>query len=298
MKGRYLLPLYLFTITASFAITPPPGGASSNVAHVVSGMASQQIASANATTTPTAAPTLTYGAGSGYFELVGGYGLNQVKVTTSRLGISKTESDWVAQTNNDMQSPFGQFGLGYVYSLNDSQRAYSKKLVWFPCVETLLLFNYFNVDATGNVSRFGNPSSTNPYTATFTLPVKTTSLMLDFSLSLLRFKRFSIFILGGAGEAWSRISYHDTPNNNPLARPPLHLNSRTQSNMVYEWGTGMNFEINKRFALSVEYLYTHIGNIKTSGLGTLGGAVDKQISAAGFSLRRQTVLMDLHVALN
>jgi opacity protein-like surface antigen len=293
MKGRFLLLGCLLTSSSVYAVTPSPSTAS-NVSHAEAQVESKQIAAAAAPSAPSPPPG-TVGAGTGYFEVVGGFGIAQTTVGKSLLGISTSERDWVSQTNKQWQSPFANLGVGYIYALSDVKRGYADKFVWLPSVEAMLNLYYSNINAKGNVYRFNNGSLN---TQTFTLPIKSTSLMLDAILTLASVKQFSLFVLGGMGETWSQIKYHDVPNGNPNARASLRLNSRSQSNGTYQWGTGLTFAFNPRIALSVEYLYTHIGNIKTSSRGTLGGVTDTQLKAATFGLRSQAVFADLRLALS
>ena len=298
MKGYRILPLFLFTLSGAFAATPTPSAVpTSAVSHVESEAESKQIASANASPAQPAAPTspTLLGAGKGYFEVVGGLGIGRTVVGKSRLGVSSTETDWVSQSRQSWQAPYAHLGLGYIYALTDVDRASTGSLIMFPSVEALLNVSYANFEARGNVYLIKN-SQIN--TQTFSMPLKTTSLMLDAILTLAKFKRLSLYVLGGAGEAWTNIKYTDTPSGNPGARPSLSTNSRTQSNGVYEWGTGVTYALTPRYILGLQYLYSHIGNIRTSGRGSLGGVTDTQISAANFSLRNQIVMLDLHVAIN
>lgn len=299
MKGSILLLVCLITLSNS--ILAADAAPTTSVAHAAAQAESKQIASANAPKAANTAIAATdtkpaaAAAPSGYFEVVGGFGTAQMNAGKSHLGVSTTETDWVSQTSTNWQNPFAHLGIGYVYFISEAQKGYSEKLIWLPSVEPMLNVYYFNLNANGNVYRFNGPLST----STFTLPVRSTNLMLDALVTLATYHRLSFFVLGGVGVAWTSVKYKDTPlPNTPAARAPLHLNTSTQSHAAYEWGAGITYAFNPRIALGLEYLYTHIGNARTSGSGTLGGVPDLNITPAGFSLRTQAIFLDLHVALS
>lgn len=306
MKGRILsLSCFLAMLNSAFAAGEVP--ATSNVAHAASQIASQQIASANAgasapvqpeaTATPNAAGTAPAAppAPTGYFRAVGSFGTAQMNVGKSNLTVSNTETDWVSQTSTHWQTPAARLGIGYVYPIVEMPtKGYSETLVWLPTVEPRLSVYYFNMEANGNVLRFNNP----PSSSTFTLPVRSTTFMLDAVVTLAAYHKLSLFVLGGVGASWNTVKYSDSPNpGNPSARPPLNLNNSTRSQASYEWGAGVTYSFNQRVALGLEYLYTHMGNISTSASGTLGGVPATGVKPAGFGLRTQSILLDLYVGV-
>lgn len=284
-------------VSLSFtAVAAPIGGGGGIRATVAGAAARQQTAATTAPSTetgPIAAPATTQPAAvpdTGFYEFVAGVGFAQVKVGKSQLGISATESDLVSQQNNSYHSYMGHVGIGYHYYLGEPDR-FSTKFIWFPSIEPIVNLYYHDLKPKGNVYLFNNPGLG---TSTFDMPIHTTSLMIDLLLNIFTVNHFSYFILGGVGEGWSKISYHDAPDSTgALTRPRLDLKSRSQSNAMYEWGTGISYAFNPRIKVAFEYLYTHIGNIRTSGNGTLGG-VPVAVDPAGFSLRTQMFALDLY----
>lgn len=296
MKGC-LIPLLCITMCSSaFAVDTAAAASSSALPGSVS-HAAQGAAAGSATTDTQTTTTANANAPSlNYLEVIGGFGAATPTVGKSSLTVTNSETDWISQAaTNNWQSPFLRLGLGYVYSLSGVSRGYSPTMAWFPTIEPMLNFYYSKLNANGNVHRF---NSNTPVTSTFDMPIKTASLMFDVALTLGTFKQLSVFVLGGVGTGWSRIGYSDSPKiNNPLARPPLRVNTFSEANPTYEWGGGLSYAFNQRLALDLEYLYTHIGNVNTSKTGTLGSVNDTQLHSAGFSLRTQALLLNLHVAL-
>lgn len=304
MKGRILSLVSFFTMLNS-AFAAGEVAATSNVAHAASQIASQQIASANAggstpvkpeaaATTTDAATSASPPAPTGYFRAVGSFGTAQMNVGKSNLTVSNTETDWVSQTSTHWQTPVARLGIGYVYPIVDLPKGYSETLVWLPSVEPRLSLYYFNMEANGNVLRFNNP----PSSSTFTLPVRSTTFMLDAIVTLATYHKLSLFVLAGVGASWNTVKYSDSPNpGNPSARAALNLNNSTRSQASYEWGAGVTYAFNQRIALGLEYLYTHMGNISTSSSGTLGGVPATGVKPAGFGLRTQSILLDMYVGV-
>lgn len=279
-------------------------------AHVVSGAAARAQAvagtsnvppgnapkTAKAKTTATVAaaatPAATKEPENGYWEMVGGLGLSQIKVGNSLIGVTAFETDLIRQNNENLHWLLAHVGVGFVYYLASTD-AYFCKITWFPSIEPILNLSYYDLHAEGPVYRFNNRNL--DASLSFDMPIRTTTLMLDILLNVISVYHFSLFVLGGAGAAWSHINYTDSPyTNNPFARPGLDLETRMQSNYVYEWGAGLSYMFTPHFKMALEYLYTHVGNFKTSGRGTLDGLRDPVVYPATFSLRTQAVILDAY----
>lgn len=232
---------------------------------------------------------------TGYIDLVGGLGMAQIFTGKSFIGISNAEQDWVSQTNfNHFQSVIGNIGLGYVHFLSNSER-YFETFSWFPSVETILNLYFADLTAKGHVFLFNNP---NFPTSTFEMPIRTTNLMIDVIVNIISYQHFTWYVLGGIGEAWTRVSYSDAPDSiGAPSRPALDLRDRTQSHSTYEWGTGISYAVNCNLRVVFAYLYTHIGNFKTSENGTLDGVNTVLVSPAAFSLRTQALMLQLQYGL-
>lgn len=293
--------LSLLPVKSIFAVGEVAGAVAAGTVHAAaaSAAAKTQYAASASNIPPSKAPK-TGGKPppepeTGYYEFVGGFGLAQVIIGKSFIGVTPTETDLLYQFNyRAFRSGVFHAGIGYLSFLNASERYFCKK-TWFPSIEPILNLYYFNLTAKGHVFLFNNPGLS---TSTFNMPIKTTSLMIDVLLNVVSYRHFTLFVLGGVGESWSQINYTDSPNATGLIRrPPLHLNTRSQSNMLYEWGAGISYAVNPDVKLAVEYLYTHIGNFRTSGTGRLGGIPSPGVAPAGFSLRTQALFLDAYVSL-
>lgn len=294
MKGVCFLLLCLIPFNAVIAAIGSGHVAAAAVAATQVAARSQYVAAAS-NRPPSKAPATTKEPETGYYEFVGGIGLAELDIGKSFLGVSSTETDWVAQNNNNLQSACGNIGIGYVVYLSNSQR-YFDTFSWFPSIEPVLNLYFADLTAKGNVYLFND--FTLP-TSTFSMPIRTTNLMIDVLLNVIAYRHFALYILGGIGEAWTRVGYHDAPNaSGTPTRAALVLNSRTQSHKVYEWGTGVSYAVNCNLKVVLSYLYTHVGNFKTSEVGTLGGVETVLVSPAVFSLRTQAVLLQFQYALS
>lgn len=76
------------------------------------------------------------------------------------------------------------------------------------------------------------------------------------------------FLTVGLGSAWNTTSYSDTPVSEEFA-PGLNINQHTKSQFAYALGGGTKFPITKTCALSLQYLYTRIGEASTGSSSNL-----------------------------
>lgn len=294
MKGFCFLLLCLIPFNAVFAVGSSVAGAVAGATRVE---AKSQYVAAASNQPPGKAPATAAAAEpeTGYYDFIFGLGMTQALVGKSFIGISSTETDWVSQTHHNLQSLFGNVGLGYVAYLSTSER-YFCKLAWFPSIEPVLNLYFDDLTAKGKVYLFNNP---NLPTSTYNMPIRSTNLMIDVLLNVVSYQHFTLYVLGGIGEAWTRVSYNDAPNiNGTVIRPPLSLRNRTETHKVYEWGAGVSYAIDCKVRIVFSYLYTHIGNFDTSTIGTLDGTPIQLVTPGGFSLRTQGFLLQLQYALS
>ena len=235
----------------------------------------------------------------GNFEVIAALGLANVGVHgSSELGVTSSESDRLVSNggSNSWNTFAAQLGLGYVYYLGDSQQS-SDQLQWFPSVEPEINLYYLggNGGTQGDVWRFDSASFNN---LTYKVPVHSTRLMLDAALTLASWDQFSVYIKGGLGDSWNRVSYTDTNNSDSFPEATISLNSKTTSHFVWEGGAGLNYAFQNRFALSLEYLYADLGSANISSTGSSGGITFPVLVAPHFNkIRSQTVLLGLHIPL-
>ncbi|MBA3535379.1 MAG: SPOR domain-containing protein [Tatlockia sp.] len=230
-----------------------------------------------------------------HFEVIGAVGIANLEAEDGYLVVTSDETDQLIQTNhNDWNNFTGQLGIGYVYYLHGAQQ-YSENLQWFPWIEPELNGYYLSRNnIRGDVWRFSD-SEYNDFS--YTMPTKSSRLMMDVALTVLSKKQFSLFALGGIGNSWNRVGYRDAPRNNlPCPEEYLNLNSTSRSSFSWEAGAGLSFALNSRFALSLEYLYADSGKVKTPTNG-FGAINTYNIAPADFKLTTQSALLALHVTL-
>jgi len=233
-----------------------------------------------------------------HFEVIGAGGIAKLDAGNGTLGVTSSEKDSLVQTNsNNWNTQAAQLGVGYIYYFGHAT-PYSENAQWFTSIEPQVNLYYLASNSiNGYVSRFQNPSYSG---ISFDIPLHSTRLMLDAALTAVSWRRLSLYGIAGIGEAWNRISYSDSVNNNAGSSCPnqrVSLGSNTNTNFVWEAGLGLNFEASQRVGVSLEYLYTHLGTVKASGGGNEGSVTSPVISSPSFNLKSQTALLGLHIAI-
>lgn len=231
----------------------------------------------------------------GYFELIGAGSVSQVQAGNGELGITSNETDRLVQTNdNTLNSWGGQLGVGYVYYIMNARKC-SPCVQWFPMIEPEINVYYSKYQNLGDVYRFDSVAFND---LTYNMPIRSTRVMLDAALTLASWCQYSVYAIGGVGNAWNRVSYSDTFNDDgSCSEQNISLSSRTTSHFAWEAGLGLTYAINNCIGVSAEYLYTDFGNLETSGSGNTGTITTPLISPASFNLHTQAVLLGLHVAI-
>lgn len=232
----------------------------------------------------------------GHFEIIGALGIAKLKMGDSTLGVDARETDKLVQTNNQWNTFAAQLGVGYVHYFRNAQQ-YSDEAQWFPAIEPELNLYYLGSNSAikGDALRYGS-SDFNDFS--YTIPVHSTRLMLDAALTIMSWKKLSVFAIGGIGNAWNRVGYRDQDKGDgDCSDPRLNLNSNTRSSFVWEIGGGVNYAFNNRVGLSLEYLYTDLGKVNFSAEGDNVDVANPVIVPARFRLKAQTVLLGLHIAL-
>ncbi len=231
-----------------------------------------------------------------HFEVIGALGFANLSAGDGYLGVTSSETDRLVQTNNNNWNTFAaQLGLGYVYYLHGAQQ-YSENVQWFPWIEPELNGYYLaQNNIKGDVWRFGSPDFND---MTYTMPVESFRLMFDTALTLVSKKQYSLYAIGGIGNAWNRVGYRDADRDSvPCADQFLDFNATTRSSFAWEVGGGLSYALNKRFNFSVEYLYTDLGSVKTPDHGFSGDITLPAIVPAKFKLTSQAILFGLHLAI-
>ena len=229
----------------------------------------------------------------GYFELIGAGSLSAVDAGDGLLGVTSSETDTLVQTNeNDWNSWGGQFGVGYVYFRANAQK-YAERTQWFPMIEPEVNVYYNRYQNKGDVYRFGSPTYNE---LTYNMSINSTRLMLDGALTVVSKRQWSTYVIGGIGNAWSRVKYSDSDKSgDPCVLANLSLNGHDSSRFVWEVGAGEAYDVTDKVRISFQYLYTDFGHITTSGHGQTGTITTPLLIPASFNLQAQALLLGLHV---
>ncbi len=228
----------------------------------------------------------------GHFEILGGPSISQLNAGNSSVGVTSTETDELVQTNSSNWNTFGgQLGAGYLYYFGNAIPD-SDKVQWFPTVEPELnVYQLTSNSIDGNVIRYNNPAFGR---FTFDIPVHSTRLMLDGALTVASWRQYSLYGIGGIGIGWTRLNYNDRGDS--TCPDQLKISAKTNTNFVWEVGAGLNFAVNNRVGISLEYLYTDLGRVSTSSNGYIG-SFSVPVSPPSFRLKAQTGLIALHIAI-
>ena len=133
---------------------------------------------------------------------------------------------------------------------------------------------------------------------TYDMPIDSYRIMLDGVLTVISKRQYSLYAIGGMGNAWNTLGYRDTDRNGmPCADLSVSLNNSTHSSLSWEVGAGLSYAINKHLSLSLEYLYADLGTLTTSGSGLTGSITTPALVPANFELTSQAALLGLRVAL-
>jgi opacity protein-like surface antigen len=213
----------------------------------------------------------------------------------SHLGITYIEDNDKLNVEDQLTAFEGAVGIGYVWPLNCKSKC--KSLVWFPDAKLAVNAYGFEGDIKGDVWQFGLADLNN-----FDYEVDITSyrLMLDGSLSVLSWKKWSWFVLGGIGESWNRLSYQHRPNNSDIpADSGITLDPHWDTTFAWEVGTGIKYDITQRLGLSLTYLFTDLGKLKLSDDGHAGPDVepeDLNLEGPEFDFNLQSILLGVEWA--
>jgi len=235
-----------------------------------------------------------------HFDILGAVGVATITTDTdnAKLGVTSSETDLLVQTSGNRWNSFeGQLGAGYVYYFGDAQ-PYSNQTQWFPSVEPELnVYHITNHNISGDVWRFSSPAFNQ---LTYTTSVQSTRLMLDAALTIVSRGPLSLYVIGGIGNAWNRMGYEDTDNEDsaPCDNQNLDLGSSTQSSFAWEAGGGFTYAFNDTVAISLQYLYTDLGKGHFSSEGNTGTiTVPVIVAPDNFDLHSQAALLSIHIAV-
>ncbi|MDI9818445.1 MULTISPECIES: hypothetical protein [unclassified Legionella] len=230
--------------------------------------------------------------GSNQIELSANLGFSKLTLGNSTFGITETEVDNLHQTDNPL---IGEVAFGMTYVIPFKELSASHRLTWFPALRTALYLRYsshdfFNRTAQGQIEQYQDPRMSNYH---YRLSIDSTRLMADVILTLVTHKQMSLFVNGGVGPGWTQVSYSDEPNLGVVGGN-LFLFDKTKKGLVSEIGVGLFYHCSNKLKLSVNFLHSNFGTIKTGSEGILDGA-SASINPARFSLRSNTILFGLYL---
>ena len=234
-----------------------------------------------------------------HLEVMGALGAANLNAGNSLLGVTTSETDKLVQTNSNNWGTFdAQLGVGYVYYFAETGPVINK-VQWLPTVEPQLNLYYLqnNTGVNGNVWRFNNPAFNQ---LTYKMPVRSTRLMLDAALTIVKVKQTSLYAKFGVGSAWNRIGYSDVYNGSGgtiAGEQRLNLNTKIRTSFAWELGVGLLHDFNNHIGVSLEYLYINFGTVKTSSQGKTGPIIAPVIAPAKIFLQAQTLALGLHYGI-
>lgn len=199
-----------------------------------------------------------------------------------------TSSDGEIDTafiNNASKTGIYRAGIGYhPFSTTLSQRTFLNDL--------LIQLNIYHSSSTikGQTAAFGDPVNNNDWT--FRAPLSSMQLILNLKPTLFTFHGISPYLISGVGVAWNRISYYENPAISDAAPYSLNLAGKTNRNLVYETGFGIQETITKNLSASIEYINEHLGRVAPSTNSTVNST--SIVSAPNFPLTNQSVLLGLN----
>ncbi|MFT4060163.1 MAG: hypothetical protein QM652_11520 [Legionella sp.] len=206
-------------------------------------------------------------------------------VSRSTLASTDIETDFLSKGHADTT---GELGLSVYYKrsllLNGS--------AWFNTLGIGLALRYSGFSdkiATGNVYQFEQANLDNYH---YKLYFENTRLLAQLSLDVLTYKQVSLYLMGGIGEGWSRLGYHDVPNVMGLGGG-LFLAKENTSRVVGDVGVGFNYHHTTHLAYSLSYLYTAYGHIAASNHGYLNGE-PAQVIGPSLSIDSHALLVGIH----
>ena len=137
----------------------------------------------------------------------------------------------------------------------------SDELRWFPTIEPMLNLYYSSFNINGDVYLFNNVFLNTPR---YTTTIKNTRLLLDVALSIFSKRGFSVYGLLGIGEGWSRLNYQDKIGSDVRVK----LITEHETNVVWEFGAGLAYAFDRKFGVSLEYVWTDLGRMHTANSGS------------------------------
>jgi opacity protein-like surface antigen len=223
----------------------------------------------------------------GYFKLKGSAGITQLSAENAHLGVDRGMGEEVdTVTFNDEDAAMVALGVGYVFLLTDEDEDFR----WFPAVVPSIDGSYqFEKHFSGDVYMWGDPALDNFNNNTH---VENFNLMFNVTLAVAEYQRWTAFVLGGIGAAWTWVGYDGQPKAGSPPESELQLHTKTNTTFAFQGGAGIGFELMPELDLTLTYLFTDLGNVETSD-SVKNSNANQTISPANFDLQQQSLLLGL-----
>lgn len=198
-------------------------------------------------------------------------GLNQSMEKNNGLALPAGETDTLFALNG-VNSIIPGVGIAYLFWLASQNKAHN----FLRSLSLGLNFFYLYDIRKGDVFLFGIPTA-NPFT--YISHLNTARLMFDGQLSFHPILGKLIPFLDAAiGVASITNQYNDIPKPGVVVGGRINLPAVTRYNFVYSLGGGVKMPLSLHLLLTISYLYTHFGNVKTSIFSTSGVVLVRPIN--------------------
>lgn len=223
-------------------------------------------------------------------EIIVAGGIAGAHTRSSHMQVDSLETDTLSQNNSyRWDTGTAQLGMGYIFYWVDGPWI-SNELRWFPTFEPMINLYYTGYKIKGDVYRFNSVFLDD---TKYITNIRNTRLMLDAALTIFSKCGFSMYGLLGIGEGWSRLTYSDKMGTETR----ISLDAEHESNVVWEFGAGLVYAFDRNFSMSLEYLWTDLGRMKTSSAGIANGIPSPQLIGADFQVTAQALFLGVHVGL-
>lgn len=217
-----------------------------------------------------------------YFEIVGGYGIAKLGVGNPRIKVNGFETATLHRENSNAQAGDATIGIGYVIPFLDVADDYCD-ISWLPSFAIQVNYHHLTQGLTGQLHKRSS------HHTDYNLSLNNNRVMVDFLLTLGTLERLSGFVIGGAGEGWTRVGYNDRTFR-MHKRGGFTLNNRTDSGLTSEIGGGFMFDVTPDFGVTLQYLYVNFSDMQMARKGRLNGR-QVRVFSPQFPFHAQEVLL-------
>ncbi|MGA2655185.1 MAG: outer membrane beta-barrel protein [Gammaproteobacteria bacterium] len=222
-----------------------------------------------------------------YWQIRAGAGVGLLFTDETTLGVTAHETNDTLTEGDAGSNVIATVGLGYVIPFECED---CDDWQFFPGIIISLDGSYQpKTNVTGDVWIYSDPAfDLYDYRASF----ENTNLMGNVTLGLLEYQRFTVFLQGGLGIAWTDVGYYDTPKPG-VTQGNLALESQQNTTFAWQGGAGIGYALIPELDLTLTYLYTDLGTVETSSQfkseNNFGGTV--VVDPAEFELHQQSLVL-------